>query len=137
MAINFYVPGVPVAKGRPRAFKMHNGGIGTYTPDKTVAWEQKVRAYACEVKPATPFDIPLSVSLQFILPRPKSCPKHRIHPITKPDLDNLEKAVMDAMNGLIYVDDSRICLKTSLKGYSEDTTKIGVYVQVGAIEPIW
>lgn len=38
--ISYFAPGIPVAKGRPRAYKMHNGHIGTYTPDKTVDWER-------------------------------------------------------------------------------------------------
>lgn len=127
--ITFTIPGEPVAKGRPRAFKMHNGHIGTYTPDRTVAWEERVRYYAMQVKPEKLLDGPLAVTLQFAMTRPKSTPKGRTYPTVKPDLDNLEKAVMDAMNGLIYTDDSRIVLKRSSKEYALNGD-IGVRVTV-------
>ena len=33
---------------------------------------------------------------------------------TKPDLDNLEKLLMDAMNGIVYTDDSIVCEKNHI-----------------------
>jgi Holliday junction resolvase RusA-like endonuclease len=116
--ITFFIPGEPVAKGRPRAFKMHNGHIGTYTPDKTAEYEAKARYYAAQTKPEKLLDGPLAVTMQFAMTRPKSTPKGRTYPTVKPDLDNLEKAVLDAMNGLIYTDDSRVVLKRSSKEYA-------------------
>ena len=132
--IAFFVPGQPVAKGRPRAFKMKNGGIGTYTPDKTVEWERSVRSYANDEKPQAPYDCPLRVHIQFYMTRPASKPKKAVWPTTKPDIDNLAKAVTDAMNGLIYTDDSRICEMVLTKYYEPDSRKVGVRVQVMELE---
>lgn len=132
--ISFFVPGIPVAKGRPRAYKMNNGRIGTYTPDKTVDWERKVRGYANDVKPATPIDEPLTVCIEFTLLKPKSVSKKRQFPSVKPDLDNLEKAVLDAMNGLIYKDDALICRKYGAKWYTNDASQVGVSVEIKTME---
>ena len=60
--------------------------------------------------------------LFFQMPEPKSMPKRdkgKALPHTKkPDLDNLEKAVMDAANGVVVQDDSQVCWKMSSKRYS-------------------
>ena len=42
-----------------------------------------------------------------------------IRPTVKPDLDNLDKAVMDALNKVAYKDDSQIVAKVSKKHYAE------------------
>ena len=134
--ISYFVPGIPVAKGRPRAYKMHNGHIGTYTPDKTVDWERKVRSYAYEARPATPLEEPLTVCIEFTLLKPKSVAKKRQYPSVKPDLDNLEKAVLDAMNGLIYTDDALICRKYGAKWYTTNASETGVSVEIKTMEGI-
>ena len=43
-------------------------------------------------------------------------------PTVKPDLDNLDKAVMDALNKVAYKDDSQIVAKVSKKHYAEVPT---------------
>jgi len=129
----FFVPGEPVAKGRPRAFKMRNGHIGTYSPDKTVTWERTVKYEALKMKPTEPLDGPLRLELHFYFPRTKSA-KKRPYPHVRPDLDNLEKAVLDAMNGLIYTDDARVCSKTSAKHYTNDAAQIGVAITIETME---
>ncbi len=49
------------------------------------------------------------VELDFIFKRHKGIPKNQKYKTTKPDRDNLDKAVLDAMNGIIYVDDAQVC----------------------------
>lgn len=104
------------------------------TPDKTVGWEQKVYTYANQAKPAEPLDVPLRVQIQFYLLKPKSKPKRAIWPSGRPDLDNLVKAITDAMNMLIYTDDSRICELVATKFYTDDTRQVGVRVQIMTME---
>lgn len=43
-----------------------------------------------------------------------------IRPTTKPDIDNVQKAVMDALTGVWYVDDSQIVESHVGKWYSEN-----------------
>lgn len=60
----------------------------------------------------TPLDGPLMVKIRFGFPLPKS--QHRKNPkpmmwhMKRPDLDNLYKGVIDAMEGIVYHRDSEI-----------------------------
>lgn len=53
------------------------------------------------------------MDLVFVFPRPKSVPKKlgggRLWHAVKPDRDNLQKSFQDALNGILYRDDSQIC----------------------------
>lgn len=78
--------------------------------------------------PATALDLPCSVNLCFGMgPPPKSWPKWKreaalrrhIRPSSKPDIDNLVKFVLDALNGLWWSDDARICELISAKFYTD------------------
>jgi len=104
--ISFFVPGEPVAKGRPR-LSVRGRFAHAYTPEKTRNFEAYVRYCAQEHAPDVPLDCPLNCRVQFIFSRPKSLPKKVFHHTKKPDLDNLVK-ILDALNGIIWVDDSRI-----------------------------
>lgn len=44
MKIKFIIPGEPQGKARPRVVRMKSGRSMSYTPDKTVAYEELVRA---------------------------------------------------------------------------------------------
>lgn len=76
-----------------------------------------------------PMEGPISVSMYFRLPIPKSTPKKRVasllgglvRPTKKPDLDNMNKAILDAMNGIVYKDDSQVVTIHSKKVYSTHT----------------
>ena len=64
-------------------------------------------------------DEPVTLTLTFFLPRPPSVPKSRLAPHTKPDLDKLVRAVLDAMTKAgIYKDDSRVVSMTVHKRYA-------------------
>lgn len=49
-------------------------------------------------------------------------------PASKPDLDNLLKLLLDAMNGLVYRDDALVCKITVSKRYSLQP-KTGIVVR--------
>jgi Holliday junction resolvase RusA-like endonuclease len=76
-----------------------------------------------------PFDAPVEVAVAFgFLPpkRPKFAPQHAV----RPDLDNLLKAVLDALNGLVWTDDALIWKVMAIKSYS-DKNHITVIVNGG------
>lgn len=93
MIVSFHVPGNPVAKQRPRISRRR-----AYTPKKTLDYEAVVAQYAmvamagCDMLTGD-----LSVS---IISRRET--KHRA------DIDNIEKAVLDGMEGVVYKNDSYV-----------------------------
>lgn len=126
--IEFFVHGDPVAQGRPKFFR-RGDHVGCYDPDKSKVWKKVVADAAAESK-ITPFEktLPLALTLRFFIVRPKSIKAaKRPHPIVKPDLDNLAKAIKDALKGLAWDDDSQVCQMTAQKEYSD---RSGVWIGV-------
>lgn len=130
------VPGHPVGKGRARSvlrgFKTTATGkrapvIGHYTPDKTRTWEGIARTLAMNaLRGRLPTREPVLLHLRITLPVPASWPQWkqalaldgRIAPTVKPDADNVEKAVKDALNGVAWHDDCQVvqCIKAKHYG---------------------
>ena len=120
MTINFTIPGNPVPKARARTCRnRHTGKSFSFTPETTRRWEEWVKLCAVEHAPPALLDGPLQVVLTFYLQRPPSIPKRRQHPDRKPDLDNLSKAVLDALQGIIFTTDSRIVRLDLWKHYGD------------------
>jgi Holliday junction resolvase RusA-like endonuclease len=122
-AIYFVVPGQPVGKGRPRA-STRGGFVRMYTDAKTLSYEAAIAHQAT-------FAMSMwSVAFYGI---PPSWPKHKqmlalnnaLIP-GKPDLDNVAKAVLDALNGVVYQDDKQVVKLVAEKRYSYDP-RIEVY----------
>lgn len=71
--------------------------------------------------------IPVAVSLGFEMARPPSAPKYRLFPTTTPDLDKLERTVLDELSGVVILDDRQICEQHNAARYS---TRPGVLIEV-------
>ena len=123
MKATFTVAGTPVAKGRPRL-----GKFGTYTPEKTVNYENLVKlSYAdqCENQKLNGY---LIATIIAYMPIPKSTSKKNrqqmidgtILPDKKPDVDNIAKGILDSLNGIAYDDDSAVVTLHVAKQYSEN-----------------
>jgi Holliday junction resolvase RusA-like endonuclease len=68
------------------------------------------------------------LEIEFIFPRPKSR-KGDLFVTTKPDIDNLEKAVFDALTARrIWRDDSQVADQRSLKVYEETGNTPGAII---------
>ena len=117
-----FIPGTPVAKGRPKFGKYGNG----YTPQKTRKYEAYVRNYYkenCNIM----FDSAIKIYLTFYMPIPKSSSKKKIAQmivneikhVKRPDTDNMVKGITDAINGLAYKDDSQITTIFANKRYGK------------------
>lgn len=113
------VYGLPLAQGRPRAARF-GSGVRVYDPATSRDWKRTIQAQVLTIKPTAPFDCPLAMELSFIFPRPKSLPKRVLHHTKRPDIDNLFKAVSDALNGILYRDDSLIVQLVTRKVYGEE-----------------
>lgn len=115
--IKLSFPIAPVAKERPRFTKTGH----TYTPKKTVQFERQIRTLAQHQMwqyKRQPFSDAVTVSLHFFIKPPKNKKSNREYPTTRPDIDNLIKSILDALNGILWDDDSRICKITAEKKYS-------------------
>ena len=100
--VYFEVKGDPVPKARARTVRK-GGRTWSFTPKRVAVWEKTVKEEAAKYF-EEPLVGPIQVSLIFYMERPKSRRKDIWVPTT-PDLDNLEKAVLDALNGVAYEDD--------------------------------
>jgi len=101
--------GDPIPKARARTWRDAKGGHHSKTPDSTSHAENNWRdIFLRSGEQPFPPETPLEVTVTAYLARPKSTPKKRVRPITRPDSDNLYKLVTDALEKLAYDLDSRI-----------------------------
>ena len=117
------VEGEVVPKGRARITR---SGIA-YTPKKTRDYENKLAFFAAEVMKDSPLlEGPLWVCVRVSVSIPESWSKKKralalageIKPIGRPDLDNYIK-ILDALNGIVWKDDSQIVEISAFKYYGE------------------
>jgi Holliday junction resolvase RusA-like endonuclease len=97
-------------------------GSQFYMPPKTREYMNKIKYYAKNIYKGEPLAIPLSVELTFCFPNAghRLKPKHSdIWQCQKPDLDNLEKAFFDGIQGVILEDDCWVVDKKSSKVWGE------------------
>ncbi len=114
------VYGNPVSKKAHRSYyNKRIGRISTYSDAKQVNWEALIKLIASQHRPEKLLNCPLSVDATFYLLKPRSKPKKCLYPDTKPDHDNLEKALYDALEGIVYVNDSRIVDKKFKKRWGD------------------
>ena len=127
------IPGAPIGKGRPRAASI-GGHARMYTPAKTRRWEMGAAAFMAERYDGEATDGPLSLEVWAFFPRPKrlDC-SHKRQPCachdrwrarqphtSKPDADNVAKAVCDALEAAgVVKNDATICTLTVRKFYTE------------------
>lgn len=98
-ARQFAVVGVPKAQPRPR---VRGRGRGVYDPGTANEWKKLVRLAGRSCRPKVALEGPVAVAIKFLLPRPKrlyrKADSHGELPCNvKPDIDNLAKAVLDAL----------------------------------------
>lgn len=130
------VPAIPIAQPRGRATVIH-GHARVYEPKKhpVAAFKATVRLAAKVAYEGPPLHEPLSVSLTFVMPRPSSLvwkkrEMPRLPHAKKPDADNLTKSVFDALNGLLWVDDSQVCALSVEKWIASGDEQPHVLVEV-------
>lgn len=108
-----------------------------YDPKKSKDFKQYVKLVASEYKPSQLLSGPLQLDVKVFKPTLKSFSKKKkieaeqglLRPISKPDVDNYVKGIKDALNKVIWNDDSQIVDLHVSKFYSE-TPRIEVAVQM-------
>lgn len=126
--IMFTIPGKAQGKGRPRF--MRNGH--TYTPEPTRNYEELVRLKFREKYKDAPIEDAVRVSIMVWMMPAKSLSKKKKaelmmqSPMLKPDVDNIAKIVLDALNGLAWKDDKQVVYLDieKLWGYEEKVVVI-------------
>lgn len=138
-AVRFFVPGKPQGKGRPRAVA-RGKFVRMYTPEKTASYESTVALAASQAMGSrAPIVGPVSVVMGIALPVPASWSKRKqasaldgiVLPTTKPDADNVVKAVFDAINGVVWGDDTQVVDLRLIKRYAPTP---GVSMRVTPLE---
>lgn len=119
---DIFVPGIPKAQPRPRKGKYGN----FYNPDTADAWKTAVQAvFLQNRKPIILSPVYLTIDFFF----------HRVYRNTaphtaKPDKDNLEKAVMDALTGIqVWKDDCQVYGGRTEKYWSAEKSGAHIYIE--------
>lgn len=127
MRVFITVHAEPVGKGRPRITKN-----GNYTPDRTRAYEELVRLEyrkQARLRGGVWFaDRAVAVRITAYYKTPKSASRTRreamtlldVLPVRRPDVDNVSKLILDALNGVAWVDDAQVAVLHVAKVYSVD-----------------
>ena len=136
--ISLSVIGTPAPQPRPR---MTRAGRA-YNPPSADVWKQAVRDEWTSLN-SPPFLNGLRLCLSFLLPRPashftskgaltKSAP---LMPVGKPDVDNLAKAVMDALeNAGAFANDCAVISLTVSKRYAMLPQVAGCLIDLSEID---
>lgn len=113
----FWVPGKPRGKARSR-FNPAAPGARPYTPAVTAAYETLVatryRAERVEVDLRQPHVAMVDIVAYYPIPQRYTKAERAqaltgtLQPTSKPDIDNVAKIVLDALNGVAWSDDQRV-----------------------------
>jgi Holliday junction resolvase RusA-like endonuclease len=132
--MKIFIPGEPIAQ--PRVKVSTQGGFARAYVDA----KHPIHAYKQAIRLAyvnaggEVLEGPVSVRIVCLFERPKSHSKKRRQDpepkITKPDLDNVGKAILDALNEIAYNDDGQVYRLTVEKWYVGPHDSIGTVLEV-------
>lgn len=127
----FSVPGAPVGKQRARSRIVTTGAgkqfVSHYTPKETVSYENLIKTKAeaaMGVRPLILGAVELIITAFVVPPASWSQKKQRaslsgeIFPTSKPDIDNMLKALCDGLNGIVWQDDKQVADLRMSKRYA-------------------
>lgn len=141
-ALSFTVAGTPAPQGSKRYLGRANGkGVMVESSKKVAPWRADVRSAAEQAMDGRDWshlwDSPLFVRVHFRFDRPKSHYRtgrnaHLLRdaapdrPAGRPDVDKLTRAVLDALTGTVWRDDSQIVSLWVSKVYGNPGARIFV-----------
>lgn len=133
MVYEFEVIGTIEGKARPR-LDIYNGRI--YTPKNTRSYEELIRQYFMIKYPRyETLEGRLSVKIiAYFKPAKNTTKKTKeliekglISPIKKPDIDNIGKVMLDALNKIAFKDDNQVTKMEIEKVYAEEEK---IYIKI-------
>jgi len=120
----------PTATAQMHQVQCRNGRPIFYDPPRVRAMKAKLYAALLPHRPDAPMDGPLRLTTKWIWHN-KARNENRYKP-TKPDTDNLVKALKDLMETAGYFrDDAQVCSEIIEKFYGRPA---GIYIKLEAIE---
>jgi Holliday junction resolvase RusA-like endonuclease len=125
----FQVYGDPIPQGSKRAFIVKDRAVVVDTnAPKLRTWRAEMVEAARSAMDDEQFGGPVEVEIFFFLRSPKRA-KFK-YPATRPDIDKLTRAVLDALtaSGVIR-DDAQVTDLTAHKRYAEDVPMVEVWVK--------
>lgn len=134
MIYEFEIPGKITGKGRPR---VNTTTAIAYTPAKTKEYEELVKQYFfIKYRRINPLEGRIKINITAYFSVPKNTSKKQeenmlnnaISPTKKPDIDNIAKIILDALNKLAFKDDNQITKLEIEKKYGTEE-KISVKVE--------
>ena len=134
--LRIFIAMEPRGKQRPRIVSRKNCPHPiAITPDQTVNAENRVQGHVQGEWQRPPLEGPLQVCITVRILKPKSKPKKACWPTSKPDADNYAKLVLDALNGVLWRDDSQVVRLFVEKAYCDVLhPQQGVALQVHAMQ---
>lgn len=117
----FVIDGEPISKARARFTNYRSPGR-VYTPEKTREGEDKVKAAFLKAHPKSNTDkhVAYGVAVRFL------CGTRQ-----RRDIDNMAKLILDALNGLAWVDDIQVLELTARKSFvtkEQACTEVIIYI---------
>ena len=108
--------------------KTKGGKVFNRLTRRNTAWSSLVGARAQDHALTDLWEGPVHIAFVAYIARPKK-PRHPTAPITRPDIDNMTKGVLDLFKGIFFQDDSQVTKKTEEKVYTP-TGATGLQVTV-------
>jgi len=137
--VKVIIPGEPCAQGRGRAAVV-NGRAHIFDPKKSRSWKG---AAQCHMQEAMGDRKPFTGALQIFIKAVFTCPKsdykktrevpERWH-TKRGDIDNVVKAVLDAGNGVLWLDDAQVCSVSAQKVIAAQGEPPNVVVRVRELD---
>jgi len=146
--LTFTVYGRPAPKGSMRgvvAYRRSKGYRVQMFNDnpRTSTWQELVAFAACAARARLQRSdvlygkrVPVSVVLAFLLPCPVKLRTRRdARPTSKrDDLDKLQRALFDALTGVVWHDDAQVVHVSASKRYAREGERVGVHVQISGVD---
>ena len=122
MTLAFTVLGTPEPQGSLKAYTPKGRTFPVLTSDNAdlKPWRQQVGTVALLAARAAGFAVSseaIDLEIGFYFARPRSASKRLLHKITRPDADKLCRAVLDALKGIVYRDDSQVVALECTKNF--------------------
>jgi Holliday junction resolvase RusA-like endonuclease len=120
--IDLVIYGKPVGKARPR-FSRRGGKVVTFTPRETQIYEQNIKSLAqVAMIGKDMFEGPVKVTIKAYFSHKKKTGWH----VSRPDIDNIVKAILDGLNGVVFADDASVAQLVSSKEYGEERVEVQI-----------